>query len=441
MLMSHDTEDARLSPLLLEKTNGMLWSDQQTGEVLDDPPVVLRPQSRKTKSTMGNSIKGLRSRDWSFTTAITNEWTHDLHPYPAKFIPQIPRTLIEALSKPGETILDPFCGGGTTLVEATIAGRNAIGSDSNPLAVLITRAKTLNVDENQLAQLRALAEEILAWSAKEAGRDSLFDRLSTAQLEPSVPDIPNLEHWFTKQVSKELGLARAAVERIRDMAVRTAAEVALSRIIVRVSNQDSETRYSSREKNIGHGESLKLFGLAIRDACEKLASYREVRKPVNVSVIGADARELLDHFEKASVDLVVTSPPYPNAFDYHLYHRHRLFWLGYDPRKVMKVEIGSHLNYQRSTRDGIGIFSDDMIRVFHGLRPILRPKAYCCFVIGDSVFKGEVHDNARLLAKIGKDAGFSIAAEIKRKLPASKRSFAMPARRLIYEHIVVFQNR
>ena len=107
----------------------------------------------------------------------------------------------------------------------------------------------------------------------------------------------------------------------------------------------------------------------------------------------------------------------------------------------MKAEIGSHLNYQRSSRDGIDIFAEDMIKVFHGLIRILRQKAYCCFVIGDSVFKGEVHNNAQLLAKIGKDAGFSLATEIKRKLPASRRSFAMPARRLVYEHIVIFQNR
>src|ERR1700728_3968486 len=302
MLMSHDTEDARPSSPLLQKTREMLWSGQRTDEVVDTVPVVLRPQSRKSRSAIGNSIKGLRRLDWSFTTAITNEWTHDLHPYPAKFIPQIPRTLIEALSKPGETVLDPFCGGGTSLVEATIAGRNAVGSDSNPLAVLITQAKTLNIDGNQLSQLRVLSDQVLAWSAKEAGKETLFDRLSIAQPEPFIPDTPNLSRWFTKQVSKELGLARAAVERIQDIAVRTAAEVALSRIIVRVSNQDSETRYTSRQKNIAHGESLKLFGVAIRDACEKLESYREVRKPVNVSVVSADARELVDHFENASVD-------------------------------------------------------------------------------------------------------------------------------------------
>jgi hypothetical protein len=353
----------------------------------------------------------------------------------------LPRELIDALSRPGQTVLDPFCGGGTTLVEATVSGRNAIGSDSNPLAVLITRAKTLRMSERQLSKLRSLADQVLSWSAEEAGHRSLFHNTDADQPEPSIPDIPNFAHWFAKQVSRELGLARATVEGISDAAVRLVGQVALSRIIVRVSNQDSETRYARRQKNIARGESLKLFGVALKDVCRKLESYQHVRKLVDVSVLTADARELVNRFEKAFVDLVVISFSYPNVFDYHLYHRHCLFGFGYDPRDVMKVEIGSHLNYQRTSQNGIEIFADDMCRVFHGLKRILRRKAYCCFVIGDSVFNGQVHDNGRLLANIGKDAGFSLEDEIKRKLPVSKRSFAITARRLVYEHILIFQNR
>jgi len=62
----------------------------------------------------------------------TTYLTHNFHTYPAKFIPQIPRTIIRQLSVPGDIVLDPFCGCGTTLVEAKLLGRSSIGIELNP---------------------------------------------------------------------------------------------------------------------------------------------------------------------------------------------------------------------------------------------------------------------------------------------------------------------
>ena len=64
----------------------------------------------------------LQSQDWSFTHDDTRYLTHDLHPYPAKFIPQIPAHLIARLSVPGDTVFDPFGGSATTAVEAVRLG-------------------------------------------------------------------------------------------------------------------------------------------------------------------------------------------------------------------------------------------------------------------------------------------------------------------------------
>ena len=84
----------------------------------------------------------LSSRDWSFTDDDTRYLTHDLHPFPAKFIPQIPASLIEQLSMPGDVVLDPFGGSATTAVEAVRLGRRAVSFDANPLSALIGRVKT-----------------------------------------------------------------------------------------------------------------------------------------------------------------------------------------------------------------------------------------------------------------------------------------------------------
>ena len=90
----------------------------------------------------GRVFGELRSQDWSFTHDDTRYLTHDLHPYPAKFIPQIPAHLIARLSAPGDTVFDPFGGSATTAVEAVRLGRRAISFDANPLSALIGNVKT-----------------------------------------------------------------------------------------------------------------------------------------------------------------------------------------------------------------------------------------------------------------------------------------------------------
>ena len=95
-----------------------------------------------------SATTALKKIDWDFTGVKTNHSTHSLHPYPAKYIPQIPAALIKELSNLGETVVDIFCGSGTTLVEALSLGRNAIGIDANPLACLISEAKTTKLTQN-----------------------------------------------------------------------------------------------------------------------------------------------------------------------------------------------------------------------------------------------------------------------------------------------------
>jgi len=86
--------------------------------------------------------------------------THNFHSYPAKFVPQIPRIVIEKLSKPGDIVLDPFCGSGTTLVEAKLTGRHSIGLDINPISILSSKCKTTPLIESQFSLVNQTIEKI-----------------------------------------------------------------------------------------------------------------------------------------------------------------------------------------------------------------------------------------------------------------------------------------
>ena len=107
-------------------------------------------------ATAPATFERLKKVDWDFREAKTSYLTHGLHPYPAKFIPQIPNALIQELSDVGSTVGDIFCGSGTTLVEGMLLKRNVVGVDANPLACLISAAKTTRLQDGDKDSLLRL---------------------------------------------------------------------------------------------------------------------------------------------------------------------------------------------------------------------------------------------------------------------------------------------
>lgn len=381
----------------------------------------------------------LEEQDWSFHDEPTSSLTHGIHPYPAKFPPQIPERLIEILTRPGDVVLDPFCGSGTTLVEALRLDRAAVGTDVNPVAVLVTEAKTLRLDEKAESALEGLQRAVEADAARERGEPLLFSDTAPVCSPVNPPSIPNLEHWFGPVAIKEIGLVLARIEGLKDDDARKAARAALSAILVTVSNQDSETRYTARPKELATGDVLLSFLRKLREVHTLLLAFRDASAPRKARVLLADARDLQVE-AVGTVDAVVTSPPYANAFDYHLYHRHRMYWLGYDPGELRRREIGSHLNYQRRG-NGIETYRSDMRHCLKSIATVLKPGGPCVLVVGDSVFFGKVVDNAGVIASEAGELGFKCLTVVERRIHPVKRSMIKPARRARIEKIVLLVRR
>src|SRR5919198_3227064 len=105
-------------------------------------------------------VKYLDRLDWGLEDANTRYFTHNYHPYSSKYIPQIPHYLIANFTKRNDLILDNFVGSGTTLVESKILGRHAIGVDINPLACLVAKVKTTNIQKPNLEKISAISRSI-----------------------------------------------------------------------------------------------------------------------------------------------------------------------------------------------------------------------------------------------------------------------------------------
>ena len=99
-----------------------------------------------TASTTRRALSRILAEDLNFHDSASNYASHSIHAFAAKFPPQLPRIFIEGLTDLGETILDPMMGSGTTIVEAFLRNRKAVGLDIDPLALLICRVKTMPVD-------------------------------------------------------------------------------------------------------------------------------------------------------------------------------------------------------------------------------------------------------------------------------------------------------
>ena len=382
----------------------------------------------------------LQKVDWAFKESDTQYLTHNYHPYPARFIPQIPSKLIQRLSETGEWVFDPFCGAGTTLVEATLLGRNCIGNDLNPIGALVSKVKSNLVSVEDKPALENLMADIEGYFEQATDTPSLIPNLSVIP-EYSLPDIPNRDHWFTPTVQEELGILLARINRVSSQFLADFCRVAVSAILVSVSNQAGETYYGKKEKTIPSGTVYKRFVSKLREMWTRMEGYREKRQPVTSQIINNDLRILEDFPPNLKVQLVITSPPYPNAFDYFLYHRHRMFWLGYDPIAMSKKEIGSHLNYQRkgTTEQNIAAFKDAMRLCFQKINSVLETNRFCCFVIGDSVFKKQLVENDHLIIEVARDCGFKLEVNLERDIHAYRRSFSSTARRAKSEHIVILR--
>ena len=212
---------------------------------------------------------------------------------------------------------------------------------------------------------------------------------------------------------------------------------AFSSIVITVSKQDSDTRYVRRAKQFAPGDAFKRFAKSLRDAVHVVQEFTELVEPRFKRRVFCE--NVLTAPSIGMVDLVVCSPPYPNAYSYHLYHMTRMVWLEMDQPEFKRVEIGSHRKYSAKGAS-IDVFRQEMSTVFSWLASVVRPSGYACFVVGDSIIAGQTHCNADIIAHAGKVNGFAEVGRIPRRLKDTKKAFNPVIGKIKQEHVVILQH-
>ena len=372
-----------------------------------------------TSNPQSSLLQSLQSVNWDFPERFTDRDIEEIHPYPAKFIAELPRALISALPVPdGTAILDPFCGSGTALVECQRLGITAIGIDLNPIACLMSRVKTTHLDTH----IESYAQEMVA-----AIKDQpLFN----------MPAIPNLNHWFEQEIQEELVRLVNSISSA-PASMQDCLRLALSSIIVRVSNQESDTRYAAIRKNIKPEDVATLFLRAVERIGSALRSRSYPLTPAYI--IEGDTLAINPVQITQPIGLVITSPPYPNAYEYWLYHKYRMWWLGFDPLSVKAQEIGARAHFFKKNHHTAENFIRQMQQTFRLLRQVVVPGGYVCFVVGRSRIHGQIVDNARIIEDVGHSSGFDHFFSTERVLSANRKSFNLSHANIKTETVLVLK--
>ena len=357
--------------------------------------------------------------NWDFPERVAHSSIEGIHPYPAKFVAELPRALLNVLPMPsGTAVLDPFCGSGTTLVECQRLGLPSVGVDLNPIACLITKVKT----------------SPLPFDLKEVASATV----SAAQCASSiiVPEIPRLDHWFNGGVQKALAALSDKIS-LAATVYQDALRLALSSIIVRVSNQESDTRYAAIDKGATAEDVYTGFLRAVGCVHDALSGRDYSLSPA--TVIEADTLELDAGSMRSGIGMIITSPPYPNAYEYWLYHKYRMYWLGFDPVSVKSREIGARAHFFKRNHHTADDFAKQMAQTFRLIRQVLVKNGYACFVIGRSRIHGRIVDNAEIIYEVAQAAGFERVFVAERVLSATRKSFNLSHANIKTENVIVLR--
>jgi hypothetical protein len=319
---------------------------------------------------------------------------HGFHTYPARMHPLTARRLVDRLSGPDATVLDPFCGSGTVLVEARLLGRKAWGLDANPLAVELSWLKARGTTAVERKRLLGAKNHVTAFAeARRAARAGATHRYGRDDVS-----------LFDPHVLLELDGLRAGIDQIGQPESRRVLSLILSSILTKVSRRlgdtaEAQTDAAGPAKRIASGFTIRLFSTKMDDLLHRLADFEAMlpsrRGPSGdrhglgrIAVRVGDARSI-KAVASRSVDLVVTSPPYPGNYDYLSHHAARLRWLGMDAACLEENEIGARRNLEvlRSDR-AARQWERDLGASLSAMSRTLKPDGAIVLLVADSVVSG-----------------------------------------------------
>jgi DNA modification methylase len=416
-------------------------------------------------------IDALLSQDLDFRNQSSGYASHNFHSFPAKFPPQLAQKFIHSLTIPGDIVLDPMTGSGTTVLEAYLSGRTGIGIDIDPLALMLSKAKVTRIDPGVVVRtVKSILER-----AYLKVRDHYTDCLSALQHRWDQKTRDFVQYWFAPETQVALHALSSEIDRVEDASLKAFLKLAFSAIIITKTGGVSlafdlaHTRPHRAKLVIGeaghivfnHGGSSVPADRSRFLTKELKNPFKEFEKRIeqNLKGLRESNREGVQlHFgdspdaeisrlepllvqgnaqwlplQQKSIDLIVTSPPYvSNAIDYMRAHKFSLVWmnhsidqLGQKRKEYIGGEAVTDFVFEKlpdetqkivtkiSTQDrkkalALQRYFSEMTKALQEMFRVLKPGKAAIVVVGNSLVRGMSTETHHCLAEIGKKIGFNV---------------------------------
>ncbi|MHB8595790.1 MAG: DNA methyltransferase [Ktedonobacteraceae bacterium] len=443
--------------------------------------------------------------DWSFahlTSAHTLWGPHGYHRYPAKFIPQLVRRIIDDYSSVTDRVGDPFLGSATTGIEALRAGRYFYGSDIHPVALLISTAKCIPIKPPVLSA---------AWEKLEQSLDALpcSDRRTlTLQEREYIASIPiarasaeeRLNYWFPVHYRTVLTHILEVIEAVTVEKIRIFFLCAFSNILRSCSIWLSGSTKPQKDIRKKLGDPVEEFRKHVRSMLKRNTLYWNdlgswTNSPEEIERYCCLSQQDVRHLSlpDETLDLLVTSPPYATCYEYGEMHQLTQLWFekyhifslfqayDYIGTKVVSRKPTSNVpdtftgistcadyalqQLQCLASEGVanGIpreiralrwYFQDMHKALQECVRVVARNKRMVLIVGDSQRRGIVIPTSQALCEMAEQIGFELERRIVRRIPGrvlvptrdrktGRFSSAIQSDTLVYpeEYILVFHRR
>ena len=287
--------------------------------------------------------------------------THDFHPYFAAFPPQLVARLLHYHSQKGDTFLDPFMGGGTSMVEGVINARRTIGNDISPFSKFVSSVKStpVKISSSDVSLLLSNIRKSVS------GKNSMtsfndYDRIT------------NVRYWFDQKNLTELDSIYRCIEKVKNKKFRDFALLAFSSILRKSSNAKNAEQHLCLKKCKRLPSPLALFERKMSLMSEQMGVfYKNYGAGGRAELHTGDVRELSSVIGEDVVDIVITSPPYGTGSKYTNIYRLSYEWLGLPkPHRSRTLETTSD-------------FRQELKKALGQIHRVLKPGKFCFFVYGN----------------------------------------------------------
>jgi hypothetical protein len=345
----------------------------------------------------------LNWRESDLPERVRTKHVHRLHPYLGKFIPQLVEIFLRKYFKVGDTILDPFAGSGTTLVQANELGINSIGFDISIFNTILCKAKTAKYDlEKVKKEILDILEKVKQEPEIQSKQLALWEKQGSYHSD-------YLKKWFAEKTLEELLSYRALIER-GDYEYKDLLKIILSRSarssrltthfdldFPKTPQTEPYWCYKHSRQCSPTQDAMKFLHRYSHDTIKRIEEFSNKRSDALVKVVHGDSRKA----ELPKIDGVITSPPYVGLIDYHSQHAYAYELLGLEDNSHSEIGSASNGSSQRAKQQ----YTEDIAAVFRKSMDAMPSGGRLIVVAGD---------RANLYDQIGEKSGIKVEAILSR---------------------------